>query len=244
MNKPKKPVIVASSNIGSAVLGPVNGSGVVLEALEPATVTAYEMALFSPEAVAPSIWSVCTPLPIAEGIVTEPSRMPLASLVNVFRSLGVEKAHTSTEVLGLNPDPSTRTAVPACTVTLPASAVTLVLNGNTMHKAPATKGLATVVDGVVAEVVVVAAGALEHARTPCVPTVTTASTEVPSADVTRPLPDSAAGAVGDTNGVSLAAAVVVAPVFVVVELTGAVVELVVVVPARVVVVPARVVVVS
>jgi len=44
MYKPKKPVMVARSSIGSAVLGPVNGSGVVLEELEPATVTANEMA--------------------------------------------------------------------------------------------------------------------------------------------------------------------------------------------------------
>lgn len=108
-------------------------------------------------------------------------------------------------------------------VTLPASAVTFVLVGNTMHKAPATKGLATVVEVAIVDVVA-EAGALEHTRTPCVVAVTVASTEVPSADVTRPLPDSAAGAVGDTNGAFPEATVVVAPVFVVVELPGATVE--------------------
>jgi len=98
-----------------------------------------------------------------------------------------------------------------------------------MHNAPGTKGLATVVgvatvEATTVEVVVVAAGALEHTRTPCGVEATTASTEVPSAEVTRPLPDSAAGAVGDTKGALPAAAVVVAPAFTVVELAGAVVE--------------------
>ena len=97
-----------------------------------------------------------------------------------------------------------------------------------MHKAPATKGLATVVEATVVEVVVAPAGTLEHTRTPCGVAATTASTEVPSAEVTRPLPDSAAGAVGETKGVFAATAVVVAPAFTVVELAGAVVEDVVV----------------
>jgi hypothetical protein len=60
-----------------------------------------------------------------------------------------------------------------------------------------------------------------------------ASTEVPSAEVTRPLPDSAAGAVGEVIGAFVLAAVVVAPGFVVVVVT-AVVEDVVVVAAVVV----------
>lgn len=58
MYRPKKPVMVARSSIGRAVLGPVNGSGVVLEALEPATVTANEMAWAAPDVVVPSTWSV------------------------------------------------------------------------------------------------------------------------------------------------------------------------------------------
>ena len=168
------------------------------------------------------------PFPIVAGIVTEPSRMPLASVVNVLSSFGVEKAHTSTEEFALKPDAKTLTAAPALTVALPASIVTSVAAGNTMHKAPAMKGLATVVEATVVEVVVAPAGTLEHTRTPCGVAATTASTEVPSAEVTRPLPDSAAGAVGDTNGVFAAAAVVVAPALTVVELAGAVVEDVVV----------------
>ena len=168
------------------------------------------------------------PFPIAAGIVTEPSRMPLASVVNVLSSFGVEKAHTSTEEFALKPDAKTLTAAPALTVALPASIVTSVVAGNTMHKAPATKGLATVVEATVVEVVVAPAGTLEHTRTPCGVAATTASTEVPSAEVTRPLPDSAAGAVGETKGVFAATAVVVAPAFTVVELAGAVVEDVVV----------------
>ena len=159
--------------------------------------------------------------------------MPLASVVNVLSSFGVEKAHTSTEEFALKPDAKTLTAAPALTVALPASIVTSVAAGNTMHKAPATKGLATVVgvttvEATTVEVVVVAAGAVEHTRTLCGVAATTASTEVPSAEVTRPLPDSAAGAVGDTKGVFAAAAVVVAPALTVVELAGAVVEDVVV----------------
>ena len=173
------------------------------------------------------------PFPIVAGIVTEPSKIPLASVVNVLRSFGVEKAHTSTEEFALKPDAKTLTAAPALTVALPASIVTSVVAGNTMHSAPATKGLATVVEvatveATTVEVVVVAAGALEHTRTPCGVAATTASTEVPSAEVTRPLPDSAAGAVGDTIGAFPATAVVVAPAFTVVELAGAVVEDVVV----------------
>ena len=168
------------------------------------------------------------PFPIAAGIVTEPSRMPLASVVNVLSSFGVEKAHTSTEEFALKPDAKTLTAAPALTVALPASIVTSVVAGNTMHKAPATKGLATVVEATVVEVVVAPTGTLEHTRTPCGVAATTASTEVPSAEVTRPLPDSAAGAVGETKGVFAATAVVVAPAFTVVELAGAVVEDVVV----------------
>lgn len=154
--------------------------------------------------------------------------MPLASVVNVLSSFGVEKAHTSTEEFALKPDAKTLTAAPALTVALPASIVTSVVAGNTMHNAPATKGLATVVEATVVEVVVAPAGTLEHARTPCGVESTAASTEVPSAEVTRPLPDSAAGAVGDTKGAFAAAAVVVAPAFTVVELAGAVVEDVVV----------------
>ena len=154
--------------------------------------------------------------------------MPLASVVNVLSSFGVEKAHTSTEEFALKPDAKTLTAAPALTVALPASIVTSVVAGNTMHKAPATKGLATVVEATVVEVVVAPAGTLEHTRTPCGVAATTASTEVPSAEVTRPLPDSAAGAVGETKGVFAATAVVVAPAFTVVELAGAVVEDVVV----------------
>jgi hypothetical protein len=164
------------------------------------------------------------PFPIVAGIVTEPSKIPLASVVNVLSSFGVEKAHTSTEEFALKPDANTLTAAPALTVALPASIVTSVVAGNTMHKAPATKGLATVVEATVVEVVVGSAGTLEHTRTPCGVAATTASTEVPSAEVTRPLPGSAAGAVGDTKGVLPAAAVVVAPAFTVVELAGATVE--------------------
>ena len=66
-----------------------------------------------------------------------------------------------------------------------------------------------------------------------------ASTEVPSAEVTRPLPDSAAGAVGEVIGAFVLAAVVVAPGFVVVVVTAVVEDVVVV--AAVVVVSATVV---
>jgi hypothetical protein len=116
-----------------------------------------------------------------------------------------------------------------------------------MHKAPGTKGLAmvvevTAVEAAVVGVVVVAAGALEHTRTPCEVGVTTASTEVPSAEVTRPLPDSAAGAVGDTNGAFALATVVVAPGLVVAAVVvGAVVVVTAVVVGAVVVVTAVVV---
>lgn len=81
--------------------------------LEPATVTANEMAWAAPDVVVPSTWSVWVPLPIVEGSVTEASRTPLASVLTVLRSFGVEKAHTSTAVLALNPEASTLTAVPA-----------------------------------------------------------------------------------------------------------------------------------
>jgi hypothetical protein len=60
MYRPKKPVTVASSSSGRAVLGPVNGSGVVFGAfaLEPVIVTANEIALSGPAAVRPSTWIV------------------------------------------------------------------------------------------------------------------------------------------------------------------------------------------
>jgi hypothetical protein len=94
---------------------------------------------------------------------------------------------------------------------------------------------ATTVEATTVDVVVVAARALEHTCIPGEVGDTNASTDVPSAEVTRPLPDSAAGAVGDTNGAFALAAVVVAPGFVVVVVVvTAVVEDVVVVASVVV----------